>query len=102
MTAVAAAGEGAAQAGEDPKRAMKDERDRVGFVKLDDETIDKLGDVLIEKFDLRGAFSPPPEPVKAPEQPAAPPAPNEQSPTEAAAAAGPAPKRTFADRFLGP
>ena len=104
MQAVSAAGASARAKGEDPAEAMKNERDDRGFVKLDDETIDKLAKQLnqlnIESFREAGAFDPPPAPPSPPEQPVAPPAPAE-TPAEQAAAAPPQQKRTPAHRFLG-
>lgn len=106
MTAISEAGAAAHQAGEDPAGAMKSERDRQGFVKLDDETIEKLADLLsdksMEKLEIRGAFLPPPEPIRPPEQPIAPPAPGEEAAAaEESSTPVPAPKTTFAHRFLG-
>lgn len=105
MQAVSEAGAAAHQAGEDTAEAMKSERDRQGFVKLDDETIEKLADLLsdksMDKLELRGAFMPPPEPIRPPEQPVAPPAPGEPPAAAEPSAPTPAPKTTFAHRFLG-
>lgn len=102
MTEVSAAGATAVTEGKDPAEAMKQARDRVGLVRLDDETIEKLAELVsdrnIDKLRVQGAFDPPPEPVKAPEQPHAPPAPQ---PTEEPVHQ-PAPvKRSPAQRFLG-
>lgn len=90
------------QAPEAARDAMRSERDRIGFSELTDEDIDKfaaaLSPKLIEGFRAQGAFDPPPEPVRAPQNQAPPP------PTDEPEAAEPAPaptKRTFAHRFMG-
>lgn len=86
-------------------RAMKRERDRVKL-EMSDQDIDRiaaaLSPKLLQGFADRGAFDPPPEPVRAPDNAVAP------APTEPGAAAAPAEasepapvKRTFAHRFMG-
>src|ERR1700747_3063244 len=73
MTAVANAGAQPAaeapnpeQATQDAKQAMKDERDRQQLP-MSDAELDKIADLFvgktIAKFEERGAFEPPPEPV---------------------------------------
>lgn len=106
LAEVAQAGGEAAARGEDPGPAMKAKRDEVGL-KMSDEDIEKVSENLFGKlaslFEERGAFDAPPEPVRPPEQPAAPPEPApaaaaEQTPAPQA----PAPqKRNAAQRFLG-
>ena len=106
MQKVSAAGGQAAAEGNDPAAAMREERDRIGFAKLDDETInalaEKLNELNIAEFAKRGAFDPPPEPVGPPSPPTAPPAPGETAPTSVEdGPPAPPQKRTFAHRFMG-
>jgi hypothetical protein len=105
---------GAAAAAEAPpeqaqaaaSKAMRKERDRLGFEQLPDAEIDRIASALspklIEGFREHGAFDAPPEPV-APPSNVAPPAPGgDEAAAPAAGEPAPAPvRRTFADRFLG-
>ena len=120
LAAVAQAGAVAAANEPDPdqasaaaKEAMKGERDRQQLPMSDaelDQIADKFVNLTIQRFEERGAFDPPPDPV-APAMPReAPPAPGQEDAALAAAAgppdpagdAAPAPQRTtFAQRFMG-
>jgi hypothetical protein len=96
----------AEQATDDAKKAMREERDRVGL-QMSDEELDKVADLFVGKtikeFENRGAFDAPPERVQPPAQPTAPPPPGEAAQPGAEAEQAPqAPvKRTFAHRFMG-
>jgi hypothetical protein len=90
------------QAAEQAAAAMRAERDRVKL-EMSDEDIDRIASALSPKlldgFQERGAFDPPPEAVQPPPPPV--PAPGEEA-TAATAEPAPAPqKRTFAHRFMG-
>lgn len=113
MQAVATAGGQAASTAETPeeakrnaRQAMREEADRQDL-KIPDEELDRIADALggriVDMFEQRGAFDPPPEPVQPPAQPTAP-AETPGAPAEQAAQE-PAPqqpqKRTWAHRFMG-
>ena len=102
----------------DAKKAMRAERDKQ-HLSMSDDDIDRVADTfvgkVIDQFEQRGAFDPPPEPVAAPPPPPAagpPPAAADAAagppaPAADGGSAGPDPvpqaprKRTFADKFMG-
>lgn len=103
-----AAAAASAPAGEETEAAKRAMRDKAQEVKLDipPEQIDAIATLFVDKaiaeMDARGAFSPPPEPVRPPEQPpTAPPPPGEPAQAPPGSEPEQPHQKNFAQRWMG-